>query len=102
MYRTQWPQTQLADPHAVAQAVAVLVPDDIPIAEFVHHGWIGWQMGLGAILSADDIMMAELITALTRSLHPQRCELYDSISSGSSCLTPSCFSSNTSHGRSRL
>jgi hypothetical protein len=87
-------QTQLADPHAtshvvpdyhaqaVAQAVAVLVHDDIPIAEFV---------------SVDGIKMANLITAfIAQSLHLQRCESYDSIYSGSSCSTPSCFSSNTS------
>ena len=110
----QWPQqTQLVDPHATshmvpdyhAQAspdcnvscipVAVLVPDDIPlvhddipIAKLLDEGDL-----LNAIPSADDIM-AELIMSFITDL--QRCESYDSISSGSSCSTPGCFSSNTS------
>ena len=104
-------QTQLVDPHATSHmvpdyhaqastdydvscihAVAVLVHDDIPIAKLLDEG--DWPN-----LSADDILMAELITSLTQSdecLDLQRCESYGSISSGSSCSTPSCFSSNTS------
>jgi hypothetical protein len=53
-------------------------------------------------LSADD-RLDELIASFMRTqnlrVEPpdlQRCESYDSTSSGSSCSTPSCFSSNTS------
>ena len=149
-------QTQLVDPHATshtvpdyhAQAspdcdvscipVAVLVHDDIPVAELLVYtpsdsdplkltsrapklspNTLTQLLPLTALsispydaiapsklypticvpvtvdedlskLSADD-RLDELITSFM-----QRCESYDSTSSGSSCSTPSCFSSNTS------
>ena len=135
MYRPQWPQqAQLVDPHAtshmvpdyhaqvvaqavaqaITQVVAVLVHDDIPIAEFVHHGSIGRQqelpvednlpnLSVDAIPSADDISMADFITSLTQSDRDEcleRCGSYDSISSGSSCSTPTSTNASDSEDSS--